>query len=68
MLARSSVFLNMLRGSRKGEVRRTGDQEGTAEEHSLELGPGNVWDYGRLKCRERAPPIMPRLRGGLRRL
>lgn len=55
----------MPRGSRKGKVGRTGGQDSISNEHSLDLGPGNVWDYGRLKCREKALPIMLRLRGDL---
>lgn len=60
----------MPRGSRKGKVGwgGLGEQDSISNEHSLDLGPGNVWDYGRLKCREKAPPIMPRLRGDLARL
>lgn len=42
-----------------------GEQDSISNEHSHDLGPGNVWDYGRLKCREKAPPIMLRLWGDL---
>lgn len=52
---------HMPRGSRKGKDWGTGGA--ILEGHSLELGPGNVWDNARPKCRERTPPIMPRLRG-----
>lgn len=57
----------MSRGSRKGKWGGMGKRRGGSipEEQSLELDPGFMRDHSRLKCRERTPPVMPKLRGGL---